>query len=481
MTLRQKTISGFFWSFIDNFLSKFIHFLFGIILARLIEPADFGLIGMLIFFTSVSQTFVNSGFSQALIRKKNCTNVDLSTVFFFNILISVLIYLVLFFAAGGISNFYKEPRLELLLKVLAMDVVINSFRLIQETILTKNINFKLQTKVSALSSILSGLIGVYFAYNGWGVWSLIWKTITQSLISASLLWIFNSWKPNWIFSIRSLKTLLPFSINVLFTSLISTVYRNTYYLIIGKFFSPVELGYYTRAEQFRNLPSQNINSIMQRVSFPVLSNLQNDNEKLKSNYRKLIRSTIYITSILLIGMASISERMVLLLIGSKWAPVIPYLQLLCVAGVFHPIHSLNSSILLVKGRSDLHLKLESVFILLSIPVIVTGIMWGIKVLIYGITMHSMFCWIINSLYAGRLIDYTFKEQIKDITPSIIIAITMGFFVFSINRYLSEELLIGLLTQVFAGVLFVLILSLSFKIDPFLEIRNVIIEFARKRK
>ena len=336
MSLKQKTISGLKWSFLDNTVNYGIQFIFGLILARLLDPKEWGLIGMLTFFIAISQSFIDSGFSQALIRKSNCTNSDYSTVFFFNLAVGVLFYFILFFSAGPISRFYKEPQLFLLLRVLGLVLLINAATIIQRTILTKNINFKLQTKISIIASLSSGAISIILAYKGFGVWSLAIKTIAQNLITSVLLWIWNRWMPIIIFSKASFREMYGFGYKLLLSGLISTIFRNVYYLIIGKFFSATELGYYSRSDQFTNIPSSNITSVIQRVSYPVLSSLQNDALKLKKGYQKLIKSTMFITFVLMIGMAAVAKPMIIVLIGNKWLPALPYLQLLCFTSMLYP-------------------------------------------------------------------------------------------------------------------------------------------------
>ena len=280
-SLKQKTISGLIWSFIDSIAGQGISFIVGIILARLLSPKEFGLIGMLTIFIAISQSFIDSGFRQALIRKQDCTQTDYSTVFYFNIAVGVAFYILLFAFANSISNFFHEPVLKELIKVLGLALIINSFTMIQSTLLTKRIDFKLQAKISIIASLISGIISIYMAYTGLGVWSLVALTLIKYATNSILLWYWNKWKPALLFSKKSFKELFSFGSNLLVSGLIDTIYRNIYYVIIGKYFTAVELGYYTRAEQFQSLPSANLQGIIGRVSYPVLSTLQHDLPKLK--------------------------------------------------------------------------------------------------------------------------------------------------------------------------------------------------------
>ncbi|WP_199898572.1 lipopolysaccharide biosynthesis protein [Prolixibacter bellariivorans] len=378
MTLKHKTVNGLFWSFIDTFANQGVQFVVGIVLARILSPKEFGLIGMLTIFIAISQSLIDSGFTQALIRKKNCTDADYSTVFYFNLAVSFLTYAILLTFSGAIGSFFKEPLLKPLIQVLGIGLILNSFGIIQRAILTKTINFKLQTKISLIASSGSGIIAVTMALNGFGVWSLIALTLSRFGLTSIFLWIWAKWKPRAVFSKKSFNELFGFGSKLLLSGIIDTAYRNIYYLIIGKYFSAVELGYYTRADQFNSLPSQNITGVIQRVTYPVLANIQDDIPRLRANYRKLIRSTMLITFVLMLGMAATAKPMILTLIGEKWSPAIIYLQMLCFVGMFYPLHALNLNMLQVQGRSDLFLKLEIIKKILAIPTIIIGVYWGLK-------------------------------------------------------------------------------------------------------
>ena len=472
-TLKQKTISGLTWSFIDNFAQKGLTFIIGIILARLLMPAEFGLIGMITIFIAISESFINSGFSTALIRKQNCTDVDFSTVFYFNLVVGVLFYWVLFFSAPAISRFFNEPQLINLVRILSIVLIIDSLTIIQRTILTKRIDFKLQTKISIIASIISGVVGVSLAFNGFGVWSLAIRQITQTTVNSCLLWLWNRWLPLPVFSKTSFNELFSFGYKLLISGLIDTLYRNIYLLIIGKYFSAQELGYYTRAHQFQSLPSQNITGIVSRVSYPVLAQMQDDKAALKRNYQKLIKSIMFITFVLMMGMAAVAEPMVITLIGEPWRPSIIYLQLLCFVGMMYPLHALNLNMLNVQGRSDLFLKLEIIKKILAVPVIVLGVIFGIKAMIVGMMVNTQIAYFLNSYWSGRFIGYSMKDQVKDILPSFILAATMGAIVAVIGRKLTFGEPVTLLIQVFSGAVMVFIISEFIKLDAYLFIKEII--------
>lgn len=473
MTLKQKTISGLTWSFIDRFAGQGISFIVGIVLARLLTPNEFGLIGMLAIFIAISESFINSGFSQALIRKQDCTQKDYSTVFYFNIIVGVFSYLLLFTAAGAIANFFNEPILKQLIRVLGLSLIISSFTLIQSTVLTKRIDFKLQAKISIIASLLSGAFGIYMAYTDWGVWSLVARTLLGFFFISVLLWHWNKWKPSLIFSITSFKKLFAFGSNLLISGLIDTIYRNIYYVIIGKYFTAADLGYYTRAEQFKSLPSSNLQNIIGRVSYPVLSSIQNDIPRLKETYKKIIRSTMLVTFVLMLGMAAVAKSMIITLIGAKWEPCIIYLQMLCFVGMLYPLHAINLNMLNIQGRSDLFLRLEIIKKILAVPVIIIAIFFGIKVMILGMILLSFIAYFLNSYWSGRLINYSSFEQIRDILPSFLIAAAMGVVVFIEGFFLRLPPLPTLLVQITTGAVLTFSICEIIRFKDYLYIKEIV--------
>jgi len=478
-TLKQKTVSGLIWSFTENIANHGVTFIVGIILARLLSPQEFGLIGMITIFIAISTSVINSGFSQALIRKNNCTQTDFSTVFYFNLLVGAAMFALLAISAPLISRFFEEPQLIPLIRVLSVVLIIDSVTIIQRTILTKNINFKLQTKISAISSILSGIIGIVMAYNGFGVWSLVARQIAGRFFNSLLLWFWNKWKPLWIFSKDSFHELFNFGYKLLIAGLIQTLYRNIYYAIIGKFFSAAELGYYTRAEGFNQLPSQNITSVVQRVTFPVLASIQDDLPRLKIAYKKLIRSTVLITFTLMLGMAAVAEPLILTLVGEKWRTSILYLQMLSFVGMMYPLQALNLNMLNVQGRSDLVLKLQVIKRILAIPTIVAGVIWGMEVLIAGLIVNTLIAYYLNSYWSGKFLNYPAKEQIYDIFPFFSIALINAFLVYIIGQLLPYNHLMNLIIQILAGGILAVGMFELFKFESYIELkRNILLQISR---
>lgn len=479
MVLKQSTIQGFIWSFIDNAASLGSTFIIGIFLARMLTPSEYGLIGMITIFIAISETFVNSGFSQALIRKINCTNDDYSTVFYYNLTTSILFYSILVALAPSVAQLFNEPQLKLILQVVGLKVVVSSLSLIHLTIITKNLDFKLLTRITLLSNLISGLIAIYMAYRGFGVWSLVAQQLSNQLFKTAFLWMWNSWKPVLVFRKESFKELFGFGSNLLLSGLIDTMFRNLYVLVIGKFFSAQELGFYTRADNFKNLPSQNINGIVSRVSYPVMSKIQDDIPLLKEKYRILIRSTMFVTFILMLGMAAVAEPMIILLIGEKWRPSIVYLQMLSFVGMMYPLHSLNLNMLQVQGYSGLFLKIEIIKKILAIPTLVIGVFWGVKLMIAGMMINSLISYYLNSYWSGIKIGYSIKDQIKDILPSFALSLFMAVFVFYIGLVLPFNLPGNLIVQVLSGFIFVVFVGEIFKVNDYLYIKSILREKVRE--
>ncbi len=461
--------------------SQIIHFIVGIILARILSPMEFGLIGMITIFIAVSQSLVDSGFQQALIRKQDADNTDFSTVFYFNFALGLLFYIILFFSARPISRFYDEVQLTEIIRVFGLVIVINSLALIQRARLIKAINFKLQTKISILSSSISGAVGIYMAYNGYGVWSLVWRTVVNQLFQAVLLWLFNRWKPGLIFSLNSLKQMFSFGSKLLISGLLDTLYKNINLLVIGKFFSAGELGFYSRADQFQKLPSANITATVQRVSYPVLTKVQDESARLKEGYRKIINSTMFISFTSMLTLVAIAKPMILTLIGEKWLPSVTMLQLLCIAGMLSPLHAINLNMLKVKGRADLFLKLEIIKKVLAIPVIILGIIFGVTVMIAGMVFNSFLAYFLNSYYSGRLINYSVKEQIIDILPSFLIALSSGTVLFIPTLIFNSHFPLMLFIQIISGIVLIASLSELTKNRAYLEVKKIVLEKFKIKK
>jgi O-antigen/teichoic acid export membrane protein len=481
VTLKQQTISGLKWSFIENSVRFLSTFVVGIILARLLAPRDFGLVGMMMVFISVSNIFVSSGFGKALIRKQNCTNDDFSTVFYFNLVVSLLLYLIIFLTSESIGVFFNEPELSLMIKFLGLGILINGFTIIQSTRITKDLNFKLLTKIAIFSSVISGVVSIILAYNGYGAWSLIFKTLLEYLITSLLLWKWNKWIPTLVFKKTSFNELFSFGSKLLFVSLLDVIYRNIYTLVIGKFFSASDLGFYSRAESFKSLPSDNITSIVQNVSYPILSTLQNNSENLIEKFKTILTTTMFVSSVLVLGMASTSNAMVLTMIGEEWRESILYLQLLCFVGLMYPLHALNLTLLNVLGRSDLFLRLELLKKILAVPSVIIGVLYGIIPMILTLIVQSLIAYYINCHYTGKLLNYGVFMQIKDLLKPFLFAAGIALPVYLVGLFTSAPPIFVFFIQfIFGSVLFFMIGEVS-KQKDYLYVKQIALEQLKKIK
>jgi len=477
-SLKEKTLNGLFWSFFDNFGKQALSFVIGIILARLLEPSVYGILGMIVVFIAISNVFISSGFGSALIRKPDLSDADCNTTFFFNLGVAILFYCLLFFSSPFIATFYNEPSLTLIIRVLGIGLLLNAISIVQQSLLTKRIDFKTQSKISIIRTIISGGIGIIMAFRGFGIWSLVVQQLTAGTLSAILLWYYNRWKPKWEFSIQSFKNLFGFGSKLLISALIDTTYNNLYYLIIGKFFSAAQLGFFTRAQGYSNLFSSNLTRVIERVSYPVLSSIQEDLKALRRGYRKIIKTSMLISFVAMMGLAACSESLVVILIGEKWAPCIPYLQLLCFSQMLYPLHSINLNILKVKGRSDLFLRLEIIKKCISIPVIIIGIYLGIKAMLIAMIVNGCIAYFLNSYYTASLIQYSTMNQLKDISPSFLVGVVTCLAMWSVELLMLSVVQQFLVQLLVGGVLLIVILEV-FKLNEYLEIKSILNKYYRK--
>lgn len=430
--LKKKTVKGVGWSAIDNIAQYAISFIVSLVLARLLTPEDYGLIGLIAIFTAISTTIINGGFTSALIRKKDVTLDDYNTVFITNLIVSIFLYLLLFFAAPSIASFFERNELINLVRVQSLGLIIGACAIVQKADLTKKIDFKTQTNITIVSSISSGLIGIALAYLDFGVWALVAYNLSFQTISTLLLWIFNKWLPNFVFSKKSFRELFGYSWKLLVSGLLDSTWKEIYQLVIGKFYQPVTLGHFTRANQFAALFSSNLTNIVQRVSFPALSSIQDDSTKLKSAYVRVIRLTMLVTFVTMFGLAAISRPMIVVLIGEKWMPCVPILQILCFQMVLYPLHAINLNMLQVKGRSDLFLKLEIYKKIVSIIPLFLGVFVGIYYMLWSSVLTGFISYYLNAYYSGEMIGYSFLAQLRDIAPAFLVASVMSIIVYPIS-------------------------------------------------
>ena len=430
--LRQQTKTGIFWSAIQRFSTQGIQFLTTLIMARFLTPAEYGTIGMLSIFLAVSSVFVDSGFVNALTRKQNRTHEDICTVFYFNISISCIFYALLFFSAPYISDFYNMPELLFILRVLGLTLIINSFAAVQATLLTIQIDFKNQTRISIIALLLSATVGIICAYKGFSYWALVIQNIVFCLINTILYWYFSKWRPTLTFSIKSFREMFSFGSKLLLSSLIDSIYNNIYSLVIGKCFSASTLGNYSRADSYANFPSNSLTGVIQRVTYPVLCKMQEDGDDLAQTYRKFLRISAFFIFPLMMALSALSYPFIILLIGKQWSISASMLQILCFSLMWYPIHVINLNLLLVKGRSDLSLRLEIIKKILGVSILAIAIPMGIMALCYSRIVMSILALIINTYYTGKLINLGFLKQIKDLMPTTTISISMFALIIALN-------------------------------------------------
>jgi len=467
--LQQKTVQALSWSFIEAVAQRGVQFVIGIVLARLLFPEQFGLIGMLLIFMAVSQSFLDSGFGAALIQKQEITQTDICSVFYFNILVGLAAAGLLSFAAPWIAAFYKQPILTPLTRALSLTLVINSFGLVQNALFTKQINFKTQTKVTLIAGILSGIVGITLAVREFGVWSLAIQQISSSFIRTACLWFFSSWRPIPVFSFTSLRKLFGFGSRLLASNVLNQIFDNIYLVVIGRMFSAADLGFFTRAKNLNDLPSQSLSHMVGRVTFPVFSTIQNDHVRLKRGLKKALTTLVLVNFPMMIGLAIVARPLVLVLLTDKWAPSIPYIQLLCAAGLLFPLQLMNLNVLQALGRSDLFLRLELIKKALIVANIAITWQWGISAMIYGMIVTSIISYYLNSYYNGMLISYPIKEQVFDLFPYLMVSVLMGTVVFATGSLQFPNHWSLLLAQITTGIVAYVLLCRVFRLKAFMEI------------
>ena len=466
------------WSALENVTRLGVTFVVSIVLARLLSPEEYGLIGILTIFIAIFNAIVDSGFTNALIRKQDATDTDYSTVFYTNLVLSVILAAVLFFCAKPISVFFERPELVSLTQVMSSVVIINALSIVQRVRTTKAIDFKTQTKITFISSIGSGVIGIAMAYLGYGVWALVGQQVSNQLLTTLFFWIYNKWMPKLVFSWASFKEMWAFGSKLLASGLIDTAWKEVYQVVIGKCYSPATLGLYTRAKQFADLCSSNLTSVVQRVSYPVLSSIQYDKLRLKGAYQRVIKAIMLPTFVLMLGMAACSESMIYVLIGEQWLECVPMLQIICTYGMLYPLHALNLNMLQVQGRSDLFLKLEIIKKIIAIGPLLLGIFVDIYWMLAGTCVTGILSYYLNAYYSGHFLNYSIKEQVKDILPSFEVAIAMTLPVYAMS-FIPLNPFILLPLQIVAGAIITISICEVTKLPEYIELKGIAMPILNK--
>lgn len=476
MSLKTKALSGMFWTLIQQFSTQGISFVVSVVLSRLLIPEQFGLIAMLGIFVGLGTILMESGLGQSLIRTENPDIEDYSTVFYFNLVGSFVVYAIVYFSAPFISDFYQQPQLKNITRWYCLIFITNALSSIHYTRLSKEMQFKKELTITLPSLILSSIVGITMAYLGYGVWSLVVSGLIQSLVVAIYMWIRSDWVPVLSFNFEKFKYHFHYGYKLTLSGILDTIFNNAFVIIIGKFFDPAQVGFYSRADTMKQLPVTNISTVLNKVTFPLFAEVKDDNVRLKAIYQKIMQMVLYFIAPILLIMSALGEPLFRFLFTDKWLPAVPYFQILCWAGILYPIHAYNLNILKVKGRSDLFLKLEVIKKIMVVIVIAASITFGIYGLLYGGIIVSVLAFFVNTYYSGKFIDYTSWNQIKDIVPTIFLATLVGVTVYLVDSYLNQfETLdiVRLILGTALGVTLFLLLSIIFKLNALFEIIKII--------
>jgi O-antigen/teichoic acid export membrane protein len=470
--LKGTAAKGLFWSAMDRFGGQGIQFVFGILITRILLPADYGLVGMILIFWAVGQTLVDSGFGSALIWKKNPTPADYSTVFYFNVSISLILYLIFYLLAPLIAGFYDEPKLVGLIRILCLNFILLSFGLIQQVVLQKKVDFKLMSFVNVASSLVAGIVALYMALKGFGPWAIVVQILAKSFVTSLLLWIFNRWRPVFIFDWLSLKELFGYGSKLTAAGLIYTIFQYLYLNIIGKLFPVEALGFYTRASQLQDFPVKTLGSVFNRVAFPVFSAIQDDNERLKNAVRKTLRTMVFFNFPMLLGLVAVADPLIEVVLTEKWLPASGYFKLLCLIGLFYSFQVINGEILKTKGKLDWVLKLEIISKSVMIVSILITWRWGITAIIFGQMFTTLISVLIGSYYVWKSIGYSLWQQIKDVFVYFALAGTMYLLVIFISRFI-ENSLFSLLAMSISGAVFYFVAAWILKLEEIQEAKKIL--------
>lgn len=424
-SLSERSLSAVVWAVLDKLSGSVVSFVVTILLARLLSPEDFGLVAMVMIFFEFSAVFVESGFSTALIREQTISEADKSTTFIFNLIASVALYGVLFFGAPYIAAFFKQPLLTLIVRIMGISLIVNALSLVQHSVLIQQIDFKTQTIVRSVAVLVSGGVAVFLAFQGWGVWSLVARYALLDLMTTVMFWVLGRWRPTMQFSRESFRRLFGFGSKILAAAVLDKFFVHIYKLLIGKFFAATTLGFYTQAGTFTNMVINTLFRTVQSVTYPVLAKLQDDREKLKLGYRKMLQLSSFIIVPAMTVLGVLAEPVLVTLVGEKWLPATPMLQLLCLSGVTYHLSTVNLNMLLVLGRSDLSLKLEVIKKVNIAIAIVVGLQFGIYGLIIGEVVATYINLVINAYYSKKFLHYALAEQVRDILPTVAFSILAG--------------------------------------------------------
>ena len=475
----KSVFSNFIWRFAERCGAQLVTFIVSIVLARILMPEDYGTVALVTVFTTIMQVFVDSGLSTALIQKKDADDLDFSSVFYFNFAVCVILYLIMFFAAPIIASFYGIPELVSIVRVISLTIVISGVKGVQQSYVSRNMLFKRFFYATLGGTLFSAVLGIAMAYAGFGVWAIVAQQLSNTAIDTLILWITVKWRPKLIFSWDRLKGLLGFGWKMLCSALLDTVYNNLRSLIIGKIYSSADLAYYNEGKKFPNLIVTNINTSIDSVLLPAMSNEQDNRDKVKSMTRRSIMVSCYIMAPLMIGLACCASNIVTIVLTEKWLPCVFFLQIFCITYMFYPIHTANLNAIKAMGRSDLFLKMEICKKVVGLVLLFSTIFISVEAMTYSLLISTLTSIIINSWPNKKLLNYSFLEQMKDSFPSILLAVGMGAVVYLIG-YLPLPTLPLLLIEVTCGGIIYIVGSALLKLEPYVYVKGIVLSFIRRK-
>lgn len=476
----KSVVSNFLWRFMERCGAEGVAFIVSIVLARLLTPEDYAAVALINVFTVIMSVFVDCGFTTALIQKKNIGDLEFSTVFYFNIVMCLFIYAILFISAPFIAAFYKMPELTAMVRVSSIVIIISGVRSIQSAYVSKNMLFKRFFFSTLIGTVVAAVAGIVMAYMGFGTWALIAQHLINTLIDTAILWITVKWRPKWMFSFEKLKGLLSYGWKIFVSKLLDQVYNNLRSLIIGKLYTSSDLSFYNKGKQFPNIIVININSSIDSVLLPTMSKAQDSREKVKAMTRRSMKTSIYIMAPLMMGLAFCAEPIIRLILTEKWLPCVPFMQIFCITYMFYPMHTANLNAIKAMGRSDLFLILEVLKKVVGIVLLLSTMWFGVMPMTYSLLVSTLCSTIINSFPNRKLLDYSYFEQIKDILPGIVLAVAMGICVWFF-KFLPVPDIVILIVQIITGAVIYIGGSLIFKLESFSYIFEVMKSFLHRKK
>lgn len=477
--VKNKTISGLFWRFMERCGAQGVNFVVTIILARLLAPELYGTIALVTVFTAILQIFVDSGMGNALIQKKDADDVDFSSVFYFNMAVCLVLYLFMFLAAPYIARFYARPELIKVVRIMSLTLVISGVKNIQQAYVSRNMLFKKFFFSTLGGTIIAALVGIGMAYAGYGVWALVAQDLTNKLIDTVVLWFTVKWRPKLVFSLKRLKGLISYGWKLLVSGLIDSVYNNIRQLIIGRVYSSSDLGLYNKGQQIPSTIVNNINTSIDSVLFPAMSSQQEDKDRVKNMTRRSIKTSSYIMWPLMMGLAFTATTVVSLLLTDKWLGAVLYLRVFCITYAFYPIHTANLNAIKAIGRSDLFLVLEIIKKSVGILSMLATMWISVEAMAYSLLFVSVVSQFINSWPNRKLLGYSYLEQMKDILPSILLSLISCFCIIPFNFVVMPKILKLIIQVIIASVIYIT-LSKVFRMEAFEYVMNIVKGLKKKK-